>query len=57
MSIHELPLALRPATLEGYVFVGWYLTADFSDEAVTTIPGGLVTDLTLYGKFTAEPEE
>lgn len=57
VSIHELPLALRPATLEGYVFVGWYLTADFSDEAVTTIPGGLVTDLTLYGKFTAGPEE
>ena len=51
MQTGELPLALQPATLGGYAFLGWYLTADFSGDPVTAIPKGITENVTLYAKF------
>lgn len=47
-------VTLSDPVLEGYVFEGWYLTEDFSGEAVTQIPKGSFGDVTLYAKFAKE---
>ena len=43
---------LLPATKEGYEFVGWYQTADFSGNPITSFAGA-TGDITLYAKFSA----
>ena len=45
-------VTLEPASKEGYLFAGWYLTSDFSGEAVVSLTG-LTGDLNLYARFTA----
>ena len=37
-------------TKEGYLFVGWYLNPDFSDEAVTGLAKGETGNVVLYAK-------
>lgn len=51
VTIAELPLALQPATFAGYKFLGWYLTADYSGDSVSSVSKGITEDLILYGKF------
>ena len=48
----QLPLTLPTPTREGYVFAGWYLTSDFSGNAVTQITEA--KNITVYAKW-AEP--
>jgi len=36
---------------EGSSFYGWYKTADFSGDKVTSIPAGTTGDITLYAKW------
>ena len=45
-------IILEPASKEGYLFAGWYLNADFTGEAVTSL-SGLTGNLNLYAKYTA----
>ena len=52
-SVDDETFAITPATKEGYDFAGWYLTEDFSGEAVTEIKKGTTGNITLYAKFTA----
>lgn len=43
---------LRPATREGYRFLSWHLTSDFSDPAVHFLTNDNVTDnMTLYPRW------
>ncbi|MDY2880251.1 MAG: InlB B-repeat-containing protein, partial [Candidatus Borkfalkiaceae bacterium] len=50
-SVEDETFAIDPANKEGYEFVGWYLTEDFSGEQVTEIRKGTTGNLTLYAKF------
>ena len=45
-------VTLSDPVLEGYTFEGWYLSEDYSGEAVNSIPKGSVGDITLYAKMT-----
>ncbi|MCR4609180.1 MAG: InlB B-repeat-containing protein [Eubacterium sp.] len=47
-----LPTA-KNISKDGYEFVGWYETEDFSGEKVTTIPSGTKSDKTFYAKYEA----
>lgn len=43
---------IAPATKDGdFIFVGWYLTEDFSGEKITVISDEQTGDITLYAKF------
>ena len=44
-------LTLPIPTKEGFVFAGWYMTADFSGEAETAIGTDAVGDKTYYAKW------
>lgn len=47
-------IALPNETLisrKGYVFEGWYTTAEFSGDAVTEIPSGTRSDVALFAKW------
>ena len=44
-------ITLPKPTREGFEFMGWYTTDDFSGEAVTTIPKGSTGDKTFYAKW------
>ena len=39
------------ASKDGYKFIGWYLTADFSGDAVTEIKASQLGDVVLYAKY------
>ncbi len=41
-------------TKEGYIFGGWYTSGDFSGEAVTNVPIGLLSAFKVYAKWTRE---
>lgn len=43
--------ALSDPSYEGMVFLGWYLTSDFSGDAITEISDTQVGDITLYAKW------
>ncbi len=47
----SVPALNTPANREGYLFGGWYTTADFSGDAVTSLEG-IYEDITLYAKWT-----
>ena len=41
----------------GYLFCGWFLTADLAGEPVTSIPGETLGDVILYAKWLTEEEK
>lgn len=45
-------ITLPTLVKEGYIFIGWYMTPDFSGESITKIDGSIERDLELYAKFT-----
>ncbi|MDD4076831.1 MAG: InlB B-repeat-containing protein [Bacilli bacterium] len=52
----ELPLLLEPASLDGYVFEGWFIDFEYVTEWIS-ISKGITADVTLYAKFTVAPPE
>ena len=46
--------ALYEPTKADYVFIGWYLTEDFSGAKITEISATQTGDITLYAKFAKE---
>lgn len=46
-------ITLKPLTLSGWTFDGWYNDANFSGSPVTEITKGTIGNLTLYAKWTA----
>ena len=50
-NIETPEITLDAPTKDGYVFDGWYGTADFSGDAVTTIALGSTGAKTLYAKW------
>ena len=44
-------------TKSGYQFNGWYDNAEFTGSAITRISSSVVTDVTLYAKWTKEAEK
>lgn len=46
-------ITLAAPTKENYEFKGWYATADFAGEAVTTISGATKAEVVLYAKWEA----
>ena len=49
--VNNQSITLQPAIKENAKFVGWYTNAEFSGEAVTTLTGDILGNLTLYAKF------
>lgn len=47
----DLPITLPTPTRTGYEFGGWFLSADFSGAAQTTIPAGTDNNVYLYAKW------
>lgn len=48
-------ITLSPASKTGYIFNGWYLTPDFSDEGITSwLAGEKNKTLSIYAKWTPE---
>ena len=47
----ESTITLNDPIKEGYTFNGWYRSADFSGEKITTIPEGTFGNLVLYAKW------
>ena len=45
-------IALNKAAKEGFVFDGWYATADFTDTVVTEVVKGSEANVVLYAKWT-----
>lgn len=43
-------ITLYPASREGYVFLGWYTDAEYS-EKITTISGSIRKNITVYAKW------
>ena len=51
--IEGVATALPNATKEGYTFLGWFLNADLTGDALTEIPTTATGDLKLYAGFEA----
>ena len=47
----DLPITLPTPTRTGYEFGGWFLSADFSGAAQTTIPAGTDSNVYVYAKW------
>ena len=52
--LSDLPYTLPIPIKQGFNFVGWYATADFSGEPITAIPKDGLQNYTLYAKYTDE---
>ena len=50
-TVETTKVKLVSATKPGCVFLGWYLTPDFSGERVTEITGALAKNVILYAKW------
>ena len=48
-TVEDLPLTIHAAIKTEYLFMGWYITEDFSGEPVTVLSE--VGNITLYAKF------
>lgn len=48
----DLPVPVK----EGYIFDGWYTSANFSGEKVETLEAGITGDITLYAKWVEKTE-
>ena len=53
-TVWDLPYILPVPIKQGYNFVGWYETADFSGEPITEIPKSGLRNYVLYAKYTDE---
>ena len=47
--------SLPTPTKNGYTFLGWYESSDFSGSAVTSIPAGSTEDKVLYANWIEQP--
>ncbi|MCM1047987.1 MAG: InlB B-repeat-containing protein [Clostridiales bacterium] len=47
----ELPVPTLPTDVSGFVFDGWYTTADYSGARYTSVPKTAASDITYYGRF------
>ena len=45
------PFIFADPTRTGYIFGGWYTTADFSGEPITQIDAGHTGNITVYAKW------
>ena len=54
-GIEDLSKAEFTPSAPGAIFLGWYLTADFSGEQVTCIEAGTTAAVTLYAKWAEAP--
>ena len=52
-SLADVPALYDPESRDGYLFEGWYLTADFSDSCITSLTDAPEGDIVLYAKWTA----
>lgn len=52
--LSDLPYTLPIPIKQGFNFVGWYATADFSGEPIIEIPKDSLRNYTLYAKYTDE---
>ena len=52
--LSDLPYTLPIPIKQGFNFVGWYETADFSGEPIIEIPKDSLRNYTLYAKYTDE---
>lgn len=50
-TIESNEIILYHPTRNGYTFIGWYETSDFSDAAVSSIPGGSTENKRFYAKW------
>ena len=50
-TIETSLITLQKPSRTGYDFEGWFDTADFEENEVTEIAGGLVADIVLYAKW------
>lgn len=48
---NQLPIAISMPTREGYIFMGWYLTPDFSGEKITDLSKETTGDIVIYAKW------
>ena len=56
-TIESENINLEGLTKEGYKFLGWYETSDFTGEAITQIPQGSKGNKTLYARWEAVEQE
>jgi len=50
-NVDDKAIALAPSTQKGYEFKGWFLDAEFTGDAVTTVPATTLGGITLYAKW------
>jgi len=50
-TVEDEPSALKPATLDGWTFVGWYADEAYTVEVTHLLGTGAYSDLVLYAKF------
>ena len=53
-TVESARITLPEPAREGYVFRGWYTSADFSGVSVSVIPAGSTGDRTFHAKWEAE---
>lgn len=52
--LSDLPYTLPTPIKQGFNFLGWYETSDFSGEPITEIPKNSLKNYVLYAKYTDE---
>lgn len=54
-TVESGDITLTDLSCEGYTFDGWYTSADYAGDRVTSIPTGSTGNKTLYAKWTKIP--